>query len=171
MTLSKGPGYLYDVYGAVPAGQKVSVLGKTPGDNWLKITTEAGLTGWMQVQGISMEAQLIDIPYVIPTDGIVLQGTVYASWGNPASFVQVFILPVGATDTKMQDVTTSNYMGKWYFYIPAGVSGDFSVWINGYSCNSNIATTMCRMLGNYPPPITISLPLNLDESINIEMLP
>lgn len=170
MRLRVGPGYLFDTADLYPQNDKVKVLGKEPGEQWLYVQTSDELTGWMLIHGLQLDSgYLFEVPVITPENVMTIKGHVWASSHNPASQISVALIPGTSLDKPTEAVGTTNDKGEWYIYVPEDTRGEYSVVANGYGCKSNIATTNCGILGNFPPLQTITLPVNPDLWIEFQM--
>lgn len=171
MTLFEQPGYLFPVLETFSTGENIHLLGRSPGTNWLYITGSDGKEGWIKNVGIDIRGNIYDAPEITPQDVLILYGRVFAPNGAPASLITVMLNPLGATDTKMQDVAESDFTGRFYFFLPHGTSGKWTLVANDWNCRSTDATGVCGLIGQFPPAQEISLPDVASEEIEIDILP
>lgn len=170
LRLRVGPGYLFDTQDLFSLDEKVKILGKEPGENWLYVETSNKMTGWMLIQGLQLDSgYLFEVPVITPKNVMTIKGHVWASSHNPASQISVGLIPGTSLDKPTEAVGTTNDRGEWYIYVPENTRGEYTVAANGYGCKSNIATNNCGLLGNFPPPQTITLPVNPDLWIEFQM--
>lgn len=171
MLLWQGPGYLFPILENLSIGQPVNLLGRAPGNNWLNIQTADGSIGWMQVEGIELEGNLYDAPEITPQDALIVEGRVFAPNGAPATEVTVMINVEGAVDTKMQDVAVTGITGRFYFFMPSGTDGKWTIVANSWSCRSTTANAICSLIGQFPPAQVFTLPEAANTPLEIRMLP
>ena len=169
--LREGPGFLFDNIGNYMVNQKVSVLGRAPGGFWLKVRTADANEGWMRVDVLELSETKYDAPEIEPVGGIILRGHVYAPNGTPATIITVMINPENATDTRLQDVAVTDFSGKYYFFLPPGLTGNWTIVANDWGCNGNNVTKTCALIGQFPPPKLITLPDAASDWIDLAILP
>ncbi len=171
LMLRKGPGFLFGVIDTYPIDQAVHLLGRAPGNNWLYVLTLDNLTGWMKVEGIELNGNIYDAPEVTPDGAVIVHGRVFAPNGSPASEIGLMVNPVGAgTDTSHQDVGVSDVTGRFYIYLPAGTSGDWTLVANAWGCKGSNVDQNCNLYGKFPPEQVITLPQAADSEIEVKML-
>jgi hypothetical protein len=171
LMLRKGPGFLFKAVATYPIDQAVHLLGRAPGNNWLYVQTLDNLTGWMKVEGIELNGNIYDAPEVTPENAVIVHGRVFAPNGSPASEIGLMVNPVGAgTDTSKQDVGVSDVTGRFYIYLPAGTSGDWTLVANAWGCKGSNVDRNCNLYGKFPPEQVITLPQAADSEIEVKML-
>lgn len=171
MTLFEKPGYLFPLLETLSTGDTVNLLGRAPGSNWFYVTSIDGTDGWIKNVGIDFQGNYFDAPEITPQDVLVVRGRVFAPNGSPASLITVMLNPRGAQDTQMQDVAESDFTGRFYFFLPLGTSGQWTLVANDWNCGSTDATGVCGLIGQFPPPQEISLPNAAGDELEIDILP
>ncbi len=171
MTLFEQPGYLFPVLKVFSSGETVRLLGRAPGTNWFFIATNDGMEGWIKNVGIDFEGNFYNAPEITPQDVLIVHGRVFAPNGTPASLITVMLNPLGAKDTKMQDVAESDFTGHFYFFLPPATSGKWTLVANDWNCRSTNANGVCGLIGQFPPAQEISLPEAAAGEIEIDILP
>jgi hypothetical protein len=165
------PGYLFQMSMQLPINQKVSVLGRAPGDGWVYIAVDENRQGWLQTFALSIDGLLIDVPEIIPEGTEMLKGHVYTPNRTPATFITVMVNPENAVDTSQQDVAITNAFGEWTIFMPPGTVGTWTVVANDWSCESNTANSKCGLIGSFPAALTFQLPQIEPGWVDIYMLP
>jgi hypothetical protein len=169
--LRSGPGYNFETLELYPMDTLVTVLGVAPGQNWFYVKTLDQLEGWMKKEGLELPLSIYDIPYLEPENVLTVRGRVYTTNGTPASDMVVMINLEGTELTEFQDVAVTDVMGRWYFYLPLDFTGNWIIAVNGHGCKSSAANAACNLLGNFPPPQTISLPQPADTWLDFQLVP
>jgi hypothetical protein len=171
MTLFEQPGYLFTVLKTFSTGQNIQLLGRAPGSNWLYVSSSDGMEGWMKNVGIDFKGNLFDAPEISPQGVLTVHGRVFAPNGAPASLITVMLNPLGAQDTRMQDVAESDFTGHFYFFLPLDTSGQWTLVANDWNCRSTDANGACGLIGQFPPPQVIILPDAASAELEIDILP
>lgn len=87
LNLRSGPGDIYSIVANYSQGTAITVLGKAPGAQWLKVRTPDGRTGWMWTNLMKVNLSMSHISEVAlpssPLDGKLVKGT-----GDPVYLVE-----------------------------------------------------------------------------------
>jgi hypothetical protein len=171
MRLRSGPGYLFETIRQYPENQTVALLGRAPGNNWFYVQTEDGFTGWLKMEGIELEGNYFDAPEVTPDHVVIVRGRVFGTNGSPASDLALQVQPKWDVNPSMQDVGRTDVTGRFYIYLPEGTSGDWVIAITAYGCESSAVDRNCSLIGKFPEPSLITLPVAADMEMEFHLLP
>lgn len=171
LQLREGPGFLLDSLGMYPQDDKVSVLGRAPGWSWLYVRTSDGKQGWMKLELLKLEGNYYDVPEVEPDGFVIVKGHVYTQNGNPASHITVTLLPDGEMTPGGTDAATTDILGRYYFFLPPGTQGNWSLQAMAYGCESNAVNQACSLLGTFPEPLDIIISDGPQVWYNLQLLP
>jgi hypothetical protein len=72
--------------------------------------------------------------------------------------VGVIIFPGDSSDGSDSDNTVTDATGAYYLFLPKSLSGNYTVGINAYGCDSNAVDKQCQFLYGYPSAQSISIP-------------
>lgn len=156
LLLRSGPGFLHEAYWTYPQGEIVQVLGRAPGWGWVYVQTANNLLGWMKLELLDLKGDFYDAPEVTPEDAVIVKGHVYTPNGNPASHISLSLTPVEG-DVSNSDNATTDTLGQYYFFLPKGSRGTWTLAGNAYGCESNAVNDACELIGYFPPPLDIDV--------------
>ena len=148
--LRAGPGFLHEAYWTYPAGTIVEAWGRAPGWSWVYVTTDNNLQGWMKLELLTLSGDFYDLPETIPDGFVIVKGHVYAADGSPASHITLTLIPPGG-DVADEDAATTDNEGRFYFFLPEGASGLWTLEANAYGCESSAVDANCSLVGTFPP--------------------
>ena len=168
LLLRSGPGFLHEAYQTYPQGETVQVLGRAPGWSWVYVRTSDDLLGWMKLELLDLKGNFYDAPEVIPDGFVIIKGHMYTPSGNPASYISLSLTPAGGAPAD-EDAATTDVLGRFYFFLPEGSEGVWTLEAGGYSCESNAVNAGCSLIGVFPPPQEIDLNESADIWINLQM--
>ncbi len=171
LNLRKGPGFLFAELDVYAKGQKVDVIAQEPDGDWLFVQTPDYKSGWMNAHYVIPEGSLANVPAIMPVGVLVIKGHVYTHNHQPASMIGVKIQPVGSSDTSLQDEANTNANGEWYAFLPATFEGNLTIVPDAYSPESSAANASGSLVGSFPPPQTITLPVSAATWIDFYLEP
>lgn len=171
LQLRQGPGLRFDPIGMYPQDQKVTVISQAPSGFWLQVQTADNQSGYMMTNYLTLDGYLFDVPVVQPDDVLTIKGHIYTPNGNPATKLGVTLLEANSDDVSQQDVGWTDDFGEWYVFLPAGLEGNWTVRVDSYNCRSNAVNTACNLIGHFPEPQTVTVPLAPDAWVDFQMLP
>ena len=169
--LRNGPGMLFDILSAYEQGQNVLVLGQAPAGDWYQVQTADKKNGWMRSALLTLDGLAMDLPVIAPTDVLTIKGHVYTSSKNPASHVGVSLLAEDSNTSPQKDVGNTDAFGEWYIYLPLSLTGQWTLSLDSYTCESNTVNSACALIGQFPPAQTVTLPLSEGTWIDFQILP
>jgi len=166
--LRTGPGRNFETIRMYDTGERVTLLAREPGNNWVLVQTADHYSGWMNVVGLSMTGDVTPLPIFQVTNAQVLHGHVWTVDNKPATDVNVGIFSVDQPSPDREDNSKTNAAGEWYIYLPSDFKGNWTVGIVAYGCTGNVVDnpTSCALIGKFPGATAIVLPLSAD--VNIE---
>lgn len=167
--LREGPGRMFTQVTIYDTGDKVTMLARERGDNWVLVQTEDNRSGWMNVVGLKFIGDISPLPEIMVTNAQVLHGRVWAVDKTPATKIGVSISRVINDTPDYQDNSLTNANGEWYIYLPLGYKGDWVVGINSYSPESSAVDSAGNLIGKFPGAQLITLPQTADVSIEFAL--
>lgn len=171
LLLRQGPGMRFDRIGMYSTGEKVKVISQAPSGFWLQVQTPDNQSGYMMTNYLKLDGYLFDVPVIQPADVITIKGHIYTPNGNPATRLGVSLLEENSEDVNQQDVGWTDDFGEWYLFLPAGSDGNWVVRVDSYNCKSNAVNTACTLIGHFPEPQTVTVPLAPETWVDFQMLP
>ena len=171
LLLRQGPGMRFDRIGMYSTGEKVKVISQAPSGFWLQVQTTDNQSGYMMTNYLKLDGYLFDVPVFQPAGVLTVKGHIYTPNGNPASQLGVSLLEANSDDVSQQDVGWTDAFGEWYVFLPAGLEGDWVVRVDSYNCRSNAVNTACNLIGHFPEPQTVTVPLSPETWVDFRMLP
>lgn len=161
--MRKNPGTLFPVWLMLNKGDPFQVLGQTQDGEWYFGKTTGNIRGWMFNKIIEDNPNLRFAPVFQPENVFAIQGYLDDSQGNPISGVQFAIEQGNQRNDALTDA-----QGKFIAYMPASISGQWTVTYTAVACTSNLMDSACNYLPGKsgrpdPDQITITIP-------NVEVL-
>jgi hypothetical protein len=92
----------------------------------------------------------------------------YTPNGNPASHITLGLLPEGGEPTD-QEAATTDALGQFYFFLPKGSRGTWTLAAYAYGCESNTVTSACNLIGQFPSPLEIDVQTTSEVWYNLQM--
>ncbi len=156
------PGYLFEIRASVRKGTIFTVLGKSPGGEWIRVENDKGISGWIFAQLLDSPVNLQAVPVIQPEDVVTVMGRVADRTGKPISGIQFMITQGEAPNQQRTDAIT-DAEGVFYAFMPRSVRGDWVVEFTAIACTSNLMDEKCNCIGGVcgspqPSKITINLP-------------
>jgi len=171
LLLREGPGRMFKSVDMYNTGDRVTLLAREPGNNWVLVKTADNQSGWMNVDYLNFTGDVTPLPAIKVTNAQVIHGRVWNVNKTPATKIGVSISRVNNPSPDFQDVSPTNSNGEWYLYLPLNYSGDWVVGTNSYSDKSNAVDSSGALIGLWPGAQAITLPLQADVSIEFAFLP
>ena len=131
------PGYLFDAAMLANKGDRLTVLGKAPGGEWLSIQTANGTKGWVFGLLVKSDIDIQRVPVIQPTDVQLIKGRVLDGNGTPIQGVG-FEIKQGAGADAPTNVVMTDAEGEFYAYMPSNASGEWAISQTAISCLSNV---------------------------------
>jgi len=169
--LRVGPGRMFNKVAMYDTGERVTLLARERGDNWVLVQTADNRSGWMNVAGLKFIGDISPLPVLAVTNAQVLHGRVWAVDKTPATMIGVSISREANPDPDLEDNSPTNANGEWYLYVPLGVTGTWVVGPNSYSLESSAVNSAGNLIGKLPGAQLITLPQAADVSIEFALEP
>ncbi len=166
--LRTGPGRNFEPIRTYSVGDRVTLLAREPGNNWVLVQTADNRSGWMNVVGLTMIGDVTPLPVFKVVNAQVLHGHVWTVDKKPATDVNVGIFSVDQPSPDREDNSKTNAAGEWFIYLPSDFKGNWTVGIVAHGCAGNVVDnpTSCALIGKFPGATAIVLPMSAD--VNIE---
>jgi hypothetical protein len=168
--LRTGPGYQFAVLRQLAEGSAVTVLGKAPGGEWIRVRTAEKIEGWVFHYLLSSTVDLLGIPRIEPSGAQLVRGRVRDAAGTPIRGVTFNVFQGTDVNVDVNTVVT-DASGEFYSYLPLTAAGTWTVGYSGIACDSNVwtDTTCTDYINGYkgtvdPASQTVTLPFT-DELI------
>lgn len=168
--LRSNPGYLFPQLGVLRKGTSLSVLGKSPGAEWLLCQTSDSRVGWVFAQLVERAGgDSVDAPSIWPTSVQTLVGKINDHAGVPISGIQFSIVQGAGTNAPRNDAMTDD-SGTFYAFMPADTSGTWFVSYTAVSCKSNTMDANCNCKAGVcgspdPKGINVDFPRAADDPL------
>ncbi len=169
--LRVGPGRMFEKVDMYDTGDRVTLLARERGDNWLLVQTADNQSGWMNVVGLKFIGDTSPLPMITVTNAQVLHGRVWAVDKTPATMIGVSISRVMEPNPDLEDNSPTNANGEWYLYVPLGFKGDWVIGVNSWSPLSSAVDSAGNLIGKLPGAQLITLPLAVDVSYEFALEP
>lgn len=169
--LRVGPGRMFDSVDMYDTGNRVTLLARERGNNWVLVKTADNQSGWMNVVGLQFIGDISPLPVMAVTNAHVLHGRVWTVDKTPATKIGVSISRVMNPDPNLEDNSPTNINGEWYLYLPLDFTGDWVVGTNSYSLESSAVNSAGNLIGKLPGAQLITLPLAADVSLEFALEP
>ena len=163
LNLRVQPGHLSEIVRMLVLDTPLTVLGQTPGGEWIFVQTTEGITGWVFWQLITSDTDLRACPVLIPEGIQTVRGQLTDKAGQPVMGVQ-FAVEQG--DQRSDGMTDAQ--GIFYVFLPADASGEWVASFTAISCDSPLmdANCNCRVGAcNGPDPVSINFSLPTEGTL------
>lgn len=167
--LREGPGRMFASVDMYNTGDRVTLMAREPGNNWVLVQTQDYQSGWMNVDYLSFTGDVTPLPVMKVPNAQVLHGRVWNVNKTPATKIGVSIARVNNPSPALQDNSMTNSNGEWYLYLPLDFTGDWVVGTNAYSPQSNAVDSSGNLIGNWPGAQLVTLPLQADVSLEFAL--
>ena len=159
LNMRGGPGTLHTVIAQYNEGAEVTLIGVAPGDEWVKVLTADGRTGWMSVAHLEISGEVSALPELAIHESLVITGRVVDASGKGIPGIDLAAL---YQQRRVDGTTLEN--GVFYAYAPPELQGEWVVNVVGIGCSSPIVDSNCRYAGTFQPQagILVKLPQNAD---------
>jgi len=167
--LRAGPGFLHEAYWTYPEGERVEAWGRAPGWSWVYVKTNNDLQGWMKLELLTLEGDFYALPETIPEGFVIVRGHVYTPDGSPASHITLTLSPAGG-EAADEDAATTDIEGRFYFFLPEGSSGEWTLAAGAYGCESSAVDANCSLMGAFPPAQQVDVRESAEVWYNLQLL-
>ncbi len=152
VVLRDNPGHLSSELGILPDNTPLTVLGRTPGGEWLMVKTADSRLGWVFDKLVETSGpETSTAPLVKPTGVLTVRGHLTDTGGAPINGVQFAVVQAGVGDEVRTDATT-NSEGIFYAFLPADSKGSWWVSYTAISCESRLMDATCSNWSGEPDP-------------------
>lgn len=162
LNVRTNPGYLFPVRMMVQKTTALSVLGRSPGNEWIYVQTPDQIYGWVYARLFENEPRLLEAPLVEPGDVQIVRGQLHDVNGNPINGVQ-FALVQGTGNQAPRNDAMTDENGNFLAFMPIDSSGTWNVSYVAIACTSVVMDENCNTRGDRigtvnPPSQNIDLP-------------
>jgi hypothetical protein len=148
VNLRTNPGYLFSVSRVLEEGAEFSVMGKSPGGEWLFVKRPDNVTGWVYTILVESDHDLKAIPVIQPTGVQTVTGRLLTTSGEPINGVKFAITQGSGTNAPRNDAVTDSD-GLFIAFMPSGASGEWMVSFTSISCTSIVYDPDCNNRPEY----------------------
>lgn len=160
--LRSGPGYLFSQIVTMPKGTSLTIVGRSPGGEWLYAEVPAHQSGWVFAQLVdSGTSDMTRVPVVQPGTAQLIVGRVEDPNGRPISGIQFSLVAGRGADAPRNDAITDE-SGTFFAFMPLETTGTWLVSYTAVSCKSNTMDAHCDCLAGRcgrPEPVSLSIEL------------
>jgi len=162
--LRAAPGPLFDAKTTLAQNTRLTVIGISPGREWVFVITPFDTTGWVFAGLLETKPELASVPLVQPPDVQIVRGQVLGQDGHPISGIQFALIEgVGAAGSPPRTDAVTDADGIFYAFLPPAVSGTWTVSFTAVACTSSLMDAACQCItgdcGKPEPEITtVTLP-------------
>ena len=162
VNLRLNPGYLFESARTINRGDTFRVLGRSPGEEWMYVELPSGERGWIFTLLIDTDQDLGAAPLTQPADVQLVRGRVQDVEDNPISGIQ-FMITQGDSENAPRTDAMTDANGDFYAFMPANLSGEWTVAFTAIACTSNTMDENCNCKGGVcgtiePAQFVITLP-------------
>lgn len=163
VNLRSNPGYLFSVLKTVNKGTSLTVLGKSPGEDWIYLQTPDQTRGWiLRALLVSPGHDFLAPPVVQPENVLMVSGRLVDTTGTPVNGIQ-FAISQGQGDSLTRTDALTNIRGEFYAFFPTDLEGEWEIAYTAISCSSRVMDAKCNCVNNIcgtvnPAETKITLP-------------
>lgn len=147
LNMRAGPSPLHSILGTYKKGDKVTILTRARGNQWVKVQSPGGQVGWMYTPHLSFTNDINNAPIEDIEDSFNVKGMVADQNANPIEGVSIALVPLNGNQAYRID-TVSDSEGHFYAYVPVNSYTSWRISIVGVRCGSRIADANCKV-SNY----------------------
>lgn len=141
VNLRIGPGRLFQVSRVLAQGTRLELLGIAPGDKWVEVKSDEGITGWVDGQLVAGDFDGLQPPVVNPENVVTITGIV-SNDNGPITYLGIAIVQGDQFDEGYTDTT-----GQYYIYLPKTLKGEWTLQQYAVDCRSNTMDANCHCVG------------------------
>jgi hypothetical protein len=163
LNLRVQPGHLSEIIRMLDEDAVLSVLGQTPGGEWIFVQNSEGISGWVFKYLLTSASDLNACPVLIPDGVQVVRGQLTDKAGLPLRGVQ-FAVEQG--DQRSDGITDAG--GIFFVFLPASASGEWVASYTAINCSSPLMDADCNCLPgacNGPDPVSINFSLPTEGTL------
>ena len=163
LNLRVQPGHLSEIVRMLTKDMPLTVLGQTPGGEWIFVQTAEGVTGWVFWQLITSASDLRACPVLLPDGVQTVRGQLTDKAGQPVRGVQFAVEQGDQRSDAMTDP-----QGIFYVFLPPTASGEWVASFTAISCDSPLMDASCNCRAgacNGPDPVSINFSLPTEGTL------
>ena len=163
LNLRVQPGHLSEIVRMLDEDAVLTVLGQTPGGEWIFVQNSEGISGWVFKYLLTSTNDLNACPIIIPDGVQVVRGQLTDKISQPIPGVQ-FAVEQG--DQRSDGITDAS--GIFYVFLPASASGEWVASYTAINCSSPLMDANCNCLPgkcNGPDPVSINFSLPTEGTL------
>ncbi len=158
LNLRGGPSLLHNIISQYHKGEVVRLLGRAPGNEWVKAVGADNRIGWLAVTHLALPQEATNLPVLTINESLVARGRVVDVNGAGIAGIQVALTRMGGADrVRIQGTTGED--GIFYAYAPVEYQGKWLAAVVGVGCASRIVDANCRYGGAFYPLVGTDLEL------------
>ncbi len=142
LNMREGPSPLHPVVATYKKGDVLTITARAKGNQWVKVQSNGGQTGWMYAVHLLFTTDLNNIPIEEIENSFNVKGLVADSNGQPIGGVSIALLPKNGNQSFRID-TVSGSDGTFYAYVPVNSYTSWRVTITSVRCGSRITDDNC----------------------------
>jgi hypothetical protein len=161
VNVRSNPGYLFPVIKNLPKETAVTVLGKSPGGDWVFTQLATQEKGWIYAALIQAGGELKSAPVIQPDKVQMIKGQLHNEAGLAISGIQ-FSLVQGSGQNFLRNDAITDDNGDFYAFMPESATGSWTISYTAIACTSNVMDENCNCKSGYcgtPNPQTNSVTL------------
>ena len=152
VVLRTNPGHLSGELAILADNTVLTVLGRTPGSEWLMVKTGDSRLGWVFAKLVeSGGPDFASAPLVTPKGVLTVRGRLTDVNGNPVNGVQFAVVKAGVENGPRTDAMT-DAEGMFYAFLPEDSSGSWWASYVAISCESSVMDATCSNWTGEPDP-------------------
>jgi hypothetical protein len=133
---------LFPAANLLAQASKVTVYGRSPGNDWLYVNTPKDAHGWVFAQMVKADKDIRTAPSVEPGDVQIVRGRVVDASGVPVNGLQ-FTLTQGSGNNAPRNDALTGDDGVFYAFFPSNTTGTWTVSYTAISCTSRMVDANC----------------------------
>lgn len=142
LNMREGPSPLHPIVGTYKKGDILTIIARARGNQWVRVQSNAGKSGWMYTTLLLFTVDLNNIPIEEIEDSFNVKGIVADTNGQPVGGVSIALLPKqGSQSFRIETVSGTD--GYFYAYIPVNSYTSWRVAITSVRCGSRITDDNC----------------------------
>lgn len=160
-----GPSMLHNIISQFQKGDKVTLLARAPGNEWVKVLGKGNKIGWVYVTHLTLSQEIAQLPVLEINESLVIKGRVVDAGGKGIPGIQIAVTRMGANRARITAISTLD--GYFYAYAPVEYQGAWLASVIGVDCKSPIVDANCRYAGVFYPVEGINVTLPAFEDLEI----
>ena len=145
--LQANPGNHFETLRWLEKDENIQVWGKSPGGNWIKVSTLTGEEGWLKRDAVQSEVDSNALPEVVPQKVQLVSGKVLNILGEPMSGIQV-ALTTAESEVPLPVDASTDEAGDFSVFLPQDTSGKWVINYIGVACKYVTTSASCECINN-----------------------